>query len=188
MYSYDPSKAASLLTGAGWSKANGTWMKDGKKLTIRLTAPSDISGYPLMVQAIQAQLKDAGMDAAVVLQSTNAWLDDASKKGSTMAMTPSQYVAVDPDALSVWFLPNQYLNWSHYVNPDLTNLLMQGRSQLTDAARTATYKKAQQLIMQQALMFPLHENSDLVVMSSKLKGVSYSGGGFEYFYPAALDG
>jgi peptide/nickel transport system substrate-binding protein len=187
-YSYDPSKAASLLTGAGWSKTNGTWMKDGKKLTIRLTAPSDVSGYPPMVQAIQAQLKDAGMDAVVDLQSTNAWLDDASKKGSTVSMTPSQYVAVDPDALSVWLLPDQYLNWSHYVNPDLTNLLMQGRTQLSDADRSATYKKAQQLIMQQALIFPLHENADLVVMSRKLKGVSYSGGGFEYFYPASLEG
>jgi peptide/nickel transport system substrate-binding protein len=65
---------------------------------------------------------------------------------------------------------------------------MQGRTQLSDADRTATYKKVQQLIMQQALMFPLHENTDLVVMSSKLKGVSYSGGGFEYFYPASLEG
>ncbi|MDX6244023.1 MAG: peptide/nickel transport system substrate-binding protein [Frankiales bacterium] len=188
MYSYNPAKAASLLTGAGWAKSNGTWMKGGKKLTIRLTAPSDVSGYPVMVQAIQAQLKDAGMDAVVDLQSTNAWLDDASKTGSTVTMTPSQYVAVDPDALSVWFLPNQYLNWSHYVNPELTALLMQGRAQQSVADRTATYKKAQQLLMQQAVMLPLHENSDLVVMSSKLKGVSYAGGGFEYFYPASLEG
>jgi peptide/nickel transport system substrate-binding protein len=188
MYTYDPAKAASLLTAAGWSKTNGTWMKNGKKLTIRLTAPSDVSGYPVMVQAIQAQLKAVGMDAVVVQQSTNAWLDDASKKGSTMSMTPSQYVAVDPDALSVWFLPGQYLNWSHYDNPELTKLLTDGRSQLSDAERAATYKKAQQLIMEQAVMFPLHENADLVIMSSKLKGVTYSGGGFEYFYTASLEG
>jgi peptide/nickel transport system substrate-binding protein len=74
------------------------------------------------------------------------------------------------------------------VNPELTALLMQGRAQQSVADRTATYKKAQQLLMQQAVMLPLHENSDLVVMSSKLKGVSYAGGGFEYFYPASLEG
>jgi peptide/nickel transport system substrate-binding protein len=141
-----------------------------------------------MVQAIQAQLKDVGMDAVVDLQSTNSWLDDASKNGSTVSMTPSQYVSVDPDGLSVWFLPRQYLNWSHYVNPNLTALLTKGRTQRSDTDRAATYDQAQRLIMQQAVMFPLHENSDLVVMLSKLKGVSYSGGGFEYFYPASLAG
>jgi hypothetical protein len=38
--------------------------------------------------------------------------------------------------------------------------------------------------MQQALIEPMHLNEDLTMMSSKLKGVTYSGGGFELFYLA----
>ena len=33
---------------------------------------------------------------------------------------------------------------------------------------------------------PIHENVDLVMTSPKLVGVTYSGGGFEYFGAAAM--
>jgi peptide/nickel transport system substrate-binding protein len=95
-------------------------------------------------------------------------------------------VAVDPDALSVWFLPGEYLNWSHYTSPALTSALEQAGTTQSAAQRTALYEKAQTIIMQQALMMPMHENEDLTLSSAKLQGVTYSGGGFEFFYLAHL--
>ena len=40
--------------------------------------------------------------------------------------------------------------------------------------------------MDQALSMPIHENQDLVLTSKKLTGMTWSGGGFEYFYTASL--
>ena len=40
--------------------------------------------------------------------------------------------------------------------------------------------------MQEAVDLPLHLNDDLLVYSKNLTGVTYSGGGFEYFYKASL--
>jgi peptide/nickel transport system substrate-binding protein len=97
-------------------------------------------------------------------------------------------VAVDPDALSVWFLPGEYLNWSHYANPQLTSLLNQAGVTQSSSERATLYDQAQNIIMQQALMMPLHENEDLTLASASLQGVSYSGGGFESFYLAHLAG
>lgn len=186
MYPYDPAKAQQLLSADGWTKSGGYWTKAGHRLTVQLTAPSGVPEYPLLVQGIQSQLRAVGMDATVTTLGTTAWLASAAAAGSagSTSLTPSQYVGVDPDALSVWFLPKQYLNWSHYTNPELTKLLLQGRTVQSASQRVAIYKQIQTIVMQQALIEPMHLNEDLTMMSSKLKGVTYSGGGFELFYLA----
>jgi peptide/nickel transport system substrate-binding protein len=185
-YPYDPAKAAATLTAAGWTKVNGFWQKDGRKLTLDLTAISSVPEYPLIAQAIQGYLRKAGMDASVRQLAVPAWLA-ANVKGD-MNLTPLQFTGVDPDALHSWFLPKQYFNWSHYSDPTLTKLILQGQ-QITDQAQRQTiYSQVQKIIMDQALEMPIHQNIDLVVMNKNLKGVGYIGGGSEYFYAASLGG
>ncbi len=183
-YSYDPAKAAALLKGAGWSKTGEFWQKDGKTLAVNLTAISTVPEYPLLAQAIQGYLRKAGMDATVTQLATPAWL--AANINGDMSMTPLQYVGVDPDALHVWFLPGQYFNWSHYADPKLAALIQQGQVESDAAKRLDIYKQVQQIIMDQAIEMPIHMNIDLVMTSRALTGLSWSGGGFEYFGAASL--
>jgi peptide/nickel transport system substrate-binding protein len=188
MYPYDPAKAESLLTSDGWTKSGGYWTKDGQRLVVDLTSPTAPPEYPSVMEAIQAQLASVGIVGKVETMATTAWLASAAAAGNSggTSLTPSQYVAVDPSALSVWFLPGEYLNWSHYTNPQLTSLLNQAGETQSEAERVKLYDQAQTIIMQQALMMPLHENEDLTLASTSLQGVSYSGGGFEFFYLAHL--
>jgi peptide/nickel transport system substrate-binding protein len=188
MYPYSPAKAQSLLASDGWTKSGGYWTKDGQRLVVDLTSPTAPPEYPSVMEAIQAQLASVGIVGKVETMATTAWLASAAaagNKGGT-SLTPSQYVAVDPSALSTWFLPGEYLNWSHYTNPQLTSLLNQAAATQSQAGRAKLYDQAQTIIMQQALMMPLHENEDLTLASASLQGVSYSGGGFEFFYLAHL--
>jgi peptide/nickel transport system substrate-binding protein len=124
------------------------------------------------------------MDATLRQLAVPAWL--AANINGTETLTPLQYIAVDPDALHLWYLPKQYYNWSHYTNPALTQLIMQGQQEINPTKRLQIYTQAQKMVMDQALEMPIHQNIDLLVMSSKLHGVTYSGGGFEYFYLASL--
>jgi peptide/nickel transport system substrate-binding protein len=103
-----------------------------------------------------------------------------------MSLTPLQYIGVDPDALHLWFLPDQYFNWSHFTNPDLTKLLLQGQTETDPAKRPAIYAQAQKIIMDEAAEMPIHQNIDLVMTTKQLTGVTWSGGGFEYFGAAAV--
>ena len=178
-YPYDPAKAEALLKDAGWTKPGEFWEKDGKRLTITLTALSTSTSYPLLAQAIQGYLRKAGMDASVQMLATPAWLA-ANLKGD-MDLTPLQYIAVDPDALRLWFTPDQYFNWSHFTDPALTKLIADGQQELDPAKRLTLYAQAQKIIMDQAIELPIRQNIDLVMTSKKLTGLSYSGGGFEYF-------
>ena len=183
-YPFDPAKAEALLKGAGWTKPGEFWEKGGKRLTLNITAISTSTSYPLLAQAIQGYLRKAGMDASVTQLATPAWLA-ANIKGD-MSMTPLQYIGVDPDALRLWFTPDQYFNWSHFTDPTLTKLIMDGQQELDPAKRLSIYAQAQKIIMDQAIELPIRQNVDLVMTSKKLTGVTYSGGGFEYFGAAAM--
>lgn len=184
MYPYDPAKAADLLKADGWTRSGAFWQKDGKTLSVKITAISTSTEYPLLAQAIQGYLRKLGMDASVVPLATPAWLA-ANIKGD-MSLTPLQYIAVDPDALHFWFLPGQYFNWSHFTNPELTRLLIRGQREFDPAKRTAIYDRAQAIIMQNAAEMPIHQNIDLVMTDKNLTGLTWSGGGFEYFGAASV--
>jgi peptide/nickel transport system substrate-binding protein len=184
LYPYDPAKAAAMLKAAGWTKPGEFWEKDGKRLTLTITAISTSTEYPLLAQAIQGYLRKAGMDASVQQMAGPAWLA-ANIKGD-MSLTPLQYIGVDPDALHLWFLPDQYFNWSHFTDPTLTALINRGQGESDPAKRLSIYAQAQKIIMDQAAEMPIHQNIDLVMTTKKLTGVTWSGGGFEYFGAASM--
>ena len=183
-YPYDPAKAEATLRAAGWTRTGEFWEKGGRTLALKITAISTVPEYPLIAQAIQGYLRKAGMDAQVQQLAVPAWLA-ANIKGD-MSLTPLQYIAVDPDALHLWFLPDQYFNWSHYSDPALTALIKQGQQETDTKKREDIYHQVQKFIMDQALEMPIHENVDLVMTSKALTGLTYSGGGFEYLGAASL--
>ena len=185
MYKFDPTKAEALLKGAGWTKSGEFWEKEGKRLTLKITAISTSTSYPQLAQAIQSYLRKAGMDASVEQMATPAWL--AANIAGDMSLTPLQYIGVDADALRLWFTPDQYFNWSHYTDPALTKALLDGQVELDPAKRKALYAQAQKIIMEQAIELPIRQNIDLVLTKKSLTGLTWSGGGFEYFGAAAVE-
>lgn len=184
MYPFDPAKAEATLKEGGWTKKDGFWEKDGKRLTLTITAISTSTSYPLLAQAIQNYLQKIGMEVNVQQLASPAWL--AANINGDMSLTPLQYIGVDADALSNWFTAGQYFNWSHYSNPKLDALFKQGREETDPAKRLPVYQDIQKILMEEAVMLPIRQNIDLVMTSKKLTGVTYSGGGFEYLGAASL--
>ncbi len=184
MYPFDPAKAEALLKGAGWNRNGDFYEKEGRRLEVKLVAISTSTSYPPLAQAIQGYLRKIGMDASVQLLATPAWLQ-AMINGEA-ALGIAQYIAVDPDALRLWFTPGQYFNWSHFENAALTELIMRGQQETDPAKRAPLYAQAQRIIMEQAITLPLRQNLDLVMTTRKLTGLTWSGGGFEYFGAASM--
>jgi len=184
MYPYDVKKAAAMLTADGWSKTGEFWEKDGKPLTMDISAIASKAHYMALAQAIQGYLREFGMDAKISALAVPAWL--AANVDATINMTPLQYVSVDPDALQLWFNAGQYFNWSHWSDEALTKLLGQAAGEVDRAKRGAMYVEAQTIIMENAVLMPVRQNIDLTLASKDLQGLTYIGGGFQYFAAASF--
>ena len=179
LYPYDPDKAAAILEEAGWTKSGDGWEKDGKPLALKLSAISAKAHYMAIAQAIQGYLRDFGIDAELEPLASPAWL--AANINGEVSLTPLQYIGVDPDALHFWFLPGEYFNWSHWSNEELTALIQKGQTLQDEAERQTLYADAQRIIMENAVMMPIRQNIDLTMIAPEVHGVTYSGGGFQYF-------
>jgi peptide/nickel transport system substrate-binding protein len=184
MYAYNPSKAASLLQSAGFKKSGGTWAKNGQKLAISINVIATSSEQLRQATAAQGYLQKQGWVVDIHSLDVSAWLAAALKFGATIS--PSIWSDVDPDGLSNWYLPKQYFNWCGYTNPTLTNLLTGADKQANLTKRAHMYWQAQQIIMNEALVMPIHQQVDLVVMSNKVKSVTWAASGDEYFYTTTL--
>ncbi|WP_052507282.1 ABC transporter substrate-binding protein [Desulfonatronovibrio magnus] len=67
-FQYRPEKAAQLLEQAGWTKGrDGILIKDGQRFSFEMITYSARPSLPLVGQAIQAQLKEAGIEMSIVV-------------------------------------------------------------------------------------------------------------------------
>lgn len=96
---YDPAAARRLLAGQGWlPKADGILEKDGKPLKLKLLTYSDRPELPLIATALQAQLREVGMDVEVAVQNSSA-IPAAHNDGSLELALYGRNFALAPDPL-----------------------------------------------------------------------------------------
>jgi peptide/nickel transport system substrate-binding protein len=60
-YAFDVTKAAGLMTAAGYAKVDGIWAKDGKKLEFELYFPSDFADWSSAADHAQKALNNFGI-------------------------------------------------------------------------------------------------------------------------------
>lgn len=170
-YAYDPAKAKKLLAEAGYPNGFKTelYCPTGRYL-------NDIQ----VCEAVQAQLREVGVDAAIKTMEWAAYLD-ITKKGPQESVVPMYMLGwgtVTGDAdyglyalfhSSQWTPAGQARNF--YKNPKVDELLDRGRNVANPAAREAAYKEAMEIIMKDAPWLFLHAESQLSAVRKNVKGV-----------------
>jgi len=170
-YEYDPAKAKRLLAEAGHPNGFKT----------ELYCPSGRYLNDLQVcEAVQAQLREVGVDAALKTMEWAAYLE-ITKKGPEESVVPMFMLGwgtVTGDAdyglyalfhSSQWTPAGQARHF--YKNPKVDELLDRGRNVAAPAAREAAYKEAMDLIMKDASWLFLHAESQLTAVRKSAKGV-----------------
>lgn len=184
--SYDPSKAASILTQDGWQKVNGKWTKGGTTLDLVLNALSTHPEYPLILQAVQAELQQAGMNVTMLSNPVTTWTNVNAAGG--MNMTVLQFVGTDSYLIGQWYIPGQYYNnWTKVSgDPALVSALQKAQSITDRSQRAQLYQQAQQMILAQTYEIPIQVNQTLITGEKKVHGMTYNGGGYLSFYQTSL--
>jgi peptide/nickel transport system substrate-binding protein len=172
-FSFDPTKAKSILETAGWKTgASGPIReKAGQKLEILLATFR--SPWTEIAEAMQSQLRDVGIDLKVQKMERGPYLDYV--RGYKHNMAASSSTSVDPDGiLRVCYHSANRVSGSNFSNlsdPALDALLVRGQGQeLGTADRKKTYEDAQRKIMEILPFVGVMSQVRVEAMSTKVHG------------------
>jgi peptide/nickel transport system substrate-binding protein len=152
---YDPEQAAALLAEAGWADSDGDGVldKDGLAFEIDLVYPPLVDLYTNIALVAQDQLGQLGIKVNVESQEFSSYL--------TNTLLPQKYdmtivgfggvAEVDGIAYNILLSENDVLgsgfNIASYINPEMDELLKQGRAMVgcSPEERAPIYQQIQQI-------------------------------------------
>ncbi len=180
-YPFDLDKAKQVLEDGGWTEGSGGIReKDGNPLHIVLNAIDYGGGPAQIVELVQGQLREAGIDVEIKAQARPPWYEDnynGATNGPVMILRSG-----DPDGLYALFHSSNIgsnFNWSRVNDPDIDKMLEQGREETDAAKRTALYLDIQKKLLDMAACVPLIDEMSVWVLRSEVSGLIFNG----YTYP-----
>ncbi len=163
-YPQDLAKAKQLLADAGYP--------NGFEMTI--TVPSN---YPQHVDTgliLSQQLEAVGIKAEVQEVTWDVWLSDVYK-GRNFQSTVSGIAASDMTAreMLVRYTSDNSKNFINFSDAEFDQVVAQAMETLDPAQQVSLYKRAQEILNEQAGSLWLQDLCDLVVLRPELQGMTF---------------
>ncbi|WP_285728062.1 ABC transporter substrate-binding protein [Psychromicrobium xiongbiense] len=165
---FDPQGAKALLQKDGWTLgSDGYFAKDGKKLTLTVTAfyAQDV------FEAAQIQLKKVGIDLQLKMVTSGDFFGAIAS--GNYELIGGALTRTDPDVLRVLLSKNAKSHWGIIDDPQLEDLLAKQAQTADTAARQKLIDDAQKRIIDQAYLVPLLETVQLHGASAKTTGLVF---------------
>jgi peptide/nickel transport system substrate-binding protein len=187
LYSYNPSKAESLLDQAGWTKgANGVRNKNGQQLNLDILLYSG-AGYELPTQFIASELTKVGFASqttvkprATAIVAYNQGLQNLASWG---------YFGTDPYLLNIWVNSNAIksgYNYAHYSNSTVDAMIAKANATPDDAARNSLYETVGTTLMNDAIFLPMWDVTGSFTTANNVQGLKTTLNGYIMFHKARL--
>ena len=181
-YDYDLDRAQQLLDEAGWVDTDGDGIRDKDGEPLSLFAPTLLE--PETMVAVQAEVARAGIDLQVetVLKARQ----DELIFGNGYDVLVIRWVSNDPSVLIIPFHsrnipePGSFkFNWARYSDPVLDDLLESGETAANEEERRQIYHQAQEMIMDSAIFFGIHNQVQPVGFDGDLTGFRFAPGNWQ---------
>lgn len=174
-FSYDPTKAKSLLADAGFKDSNGDGVleKDGKNLEFQLIYPSSESDRKDIAIAAKTDLAAIGIKVEPVGKSWDEITQELYRSNFIVAAGGSPF---DPDDsnYNLWSSKSIGEGWwnpASYNNPEVDKLLEDGRTTFDKEKRKVIYQKLQTILADdQPVAFIVFGNY-VYALNDKITGV-----------------
>ncbi len=187
MYPYDLEKAKAILEEAGWidSDGDGIREKDGRKLTIEYPA---LPAYEEQFMELLAySLQDAGFEVNLTTMD-DAGISAVGAAGDHNILNMG-WISRDPSVLSYMFLSSNIEGGSAYTrfrDARLDEILTEAPKTVDPEKRKALYEEAQTIIMENALVIPIHTYGNLYVADAAVEGFMFDAEGYPLLYDVTL--
>lgn len=172
---YDPEGAKQLLADAGWEPGDdGVLVNEaGERFTILLNGPN---GYPVLEQLLtyaQQAYTDLGIEVTLEIDEWAVHLDKYHT-GQYDMLNNWWITPPDPDLYDHYHSESSS-NWWSYANPEIDELIMQGRQEADHAKRVEIYHEIQSLLAEDAPVVYLYHQTEVQVRSTKTHGLPEMG-------------
>lgn len=168
---YDSETANQMLEEAGWAMVDGVREKDGKRLSFKLIAGNSPE-LVAMVQVIQSNLQEIGIETEVVLNTSTATLEVASAGDFDFYVGRWGYST--PDVLNFFFPSTAANNRSNINDPVLDELLETATLAPTIEELNAGFMEADKYLIEQAYWVPIVFETDLVAVRATVQGFTFN--------------
>lgn len=187
MYRYNLEEAGRLLDGAGWVDSNGDGIreKDGENLTIDW--PDNPAWSEAFNELLISYLAEAGFDVQYRSMDDGAAYEELLAGNYTLVYM--YWTRPDPSPLRYLF-HSENVNgggaWTNFVDADLDAALADADTNTDENAREADYIKAQQIIMENALVIPMFTVNTTYLTSPSVQGFTFDLEGYPWLYDISI--
>ncbi|MHA0856416.1 ABC transporter substrate-binding protein [Paenibacillus sp. CMAA1364] len=158
----DVDKAKELLQSAGITN-----------LKLRFIVQSGNKTQEAISLYVQQKLKAIGVDVELQNMDSTAFVQkliDLNTTDYELAVT-GYIMGYDPDAYRILYSSDGNSNYSHYENKEVDKLLNEGAGEGDATKRGAIYEKAQQLVAEDAPIYPIAYTKTIVAISKGYGGI-----------------
>lgn len=183
-YDHNLEKAKQLLDEAGWKVGkNGIRMKNGKPLALTFSYNAQNAQEGTIAQSVQADLKDVGIDLAIISEEKQNFLDRQKDGDFDLQYSLSWGTPYDPQSyLSSWRIPahGDYqaqlgLDKKEWLDEKITQVMIEPdeKQRQTDYSEILTY------INDQCVYIPISYSKTKAIGTSNLKNIEFNDSQYE---------
>jgi peptide/nickel transport system substrate-binding protein len=165
----DPNAATQLLQGAGFTKGGDGVFADaqGRRLSFKVTVPSDFSDYVADLETAQQNLKAAGIDLQLNKVSVGDWVSDRQSHNFDLIMTDGYSGPTPYYYLAPLLHRSSANNWEQWNDPTTDQLLDQYTSTSDPAVQKQAIARLANIMVDQLPVIPVLDAVQFYEYSTK---------------------
>ncbi|MCH5277721.1 MAG: peptide-binding protein [Desulfovibrionaceae bacterium] len=184
-YAYDPERARSLLAEAGWSPGrDGVLVNaDGRRFSFTILVNQGNEERVKVATIIQREFQAVGVECSIRTVEWAAFLKEFVNKGNYDALILAWNILDDPDIFDVWHssaISENGLNFVHYANAEVDDLLEKARVTVDRAERKAMYDRFQEILHEEQPYLFLYVPYSLPMVQARFRGIEPAPAGITY--------
>ncbi len=177
LYALNRQLADDLLEQTGFGDSDGDGWLDLEGIPLRLEILVTPANFlPEAADLLVDQWRRAGIRSSLQPVPTSDALQVAVQQNGYHLVASAQK-GIDPAWLGEYFSSEGASNWSRIQDEELNALLREAQATTDLRARFSMYARAQQIIMDRAVILPLRDQVNIVAVAQGLKGLLWDASG-----------
>ena len=187
-YEFNPDKAKELLNEAGWQDTNGDGIleKDGRAFEFTILTHTGSSTAVAAASIIQWRLSKVGIKVNIRTIEWSTFVNEFLNKGRFETVLLAWGITLDPDQYDIWHSSKtgtRGLNYIGFNNPQVDELLEEGRRTFDIEKRKKAYYKIQEILAEELPYIFLYVPDTLTIVHARFYGIEVTPLGIGYkFY------